>query len=246
MAITAEPSSPTSLIFIRVRLALILPVPMVTTAPSAPDDPPSGVPPPPSDDGHLYVIEGSFDHINRYAGGTVDWIIKVAHLICDPLGTGQIYTHTTGTHVDWYRSERTSTWRQVAQGDVLRPGIYEFDSSTPIILSKISERRNRSVVSNDSLARHSSSTFSTLIARRDGGICVVSGAQYLHQASHLIPKRLGSDGAKDIVTRFSGPQAAVGIDKFDPRIGVYLSLTMDILVDSHTVGFYHVAVSAIT
>ncbi|KAF9508284.1 hypothetical protein BS47DRAFT_242768 [Hydnum rufescens UP504] len=42
--------------------------------------------------------------------------------------------------------------------------------------------------------------------------------------SHLIPKRIGSDGAKDIVERFCGAQAAVGIDKFDPRIGKYICL----------------------
>ena len=32
----------------------------------------------------------------------VDWVIKVAHLICSPLRQGRVYTHTTGTPYDWY------------------------------------------------------------------------------------------------------------------------------------------------
>jgi hypothetical protein len=99
------------------------------------------------------------------------------------------------------------------------------------------------VISNTTQAAHSYNTFRECITLRDGDKCVVTNAQYFKQASHLIPKRLGSDGAVDIITRFSGTQAALGIDKFDPRIGILLSLQMDRLVDSYTAGFYHVAVS---
>ena len=46
--------------------------------------------------GHMYLIQGTFSDISRYAGTTVDWVIKIAHLMCDPLGAGQIFTHTSG------------------------------------------------------------------------------------------------------------------------------------------------------
>ena len=39
-------------------------------------------------------------------------------------------------------------------------------------------------------------------------------------ASHLIPKRMGTDGAKEVVTRFVGAQAAIT----DSSIGVLLAL----------------------
>jgi hypothetical protein len=33
---------------------------------------------------------------------TVDWVIKIAHLLCDPLGAGQVFTHTSGTPLYYY------------------------------------------------------------------------------------------------------------------------------------------------
>ena len=65
-------------IHIRIRNALLLLIP--TSNATAPLNPPLT--------GYLYLIEGTFEDIQRYAGTTVDWIIKVAHFICDPLGQG--------------------------------------------------------------------------------------------------------------------------------------------------------------
>jgi len=80
-------------------------------------------PPPPSDTGstgHLYLIAGTFEDINRHAGRTADWIAKVAHLICDLRGAGQVYTHATGTWIESYALPKVSNWRH--------PGTYEFES----------------------------------------------------------------------------------------------------------------------
>lgn len=223
-------------VYIRVRRALLLPIP--TTAPH-PLAPPAILPPA----GHFYMIEGTFEDIKRYAGTTVDWVIKVAHLICDPGGAGRVYTHTTGTPSYWYALDRTSSWRQVVQGDPLLPGIYEYDTTTspPILLSKISERHSPSLTTSGS--ESSSATFSGHIGRRDGGKCVVTGLRDSLIASRLIPKRMGSDGAKDAVTRFSGAQAALGTHRFDTRIGILLFSPLAKLVDLYKLGFYHVTVS---
>jgi len=59
-------------------------------------------------------------------------------------------------------------------------------------------------------------------------------------ATHLIPKRMGEDGARDAVARFCGDQAALGIHKFDPRIGIFLYMPLDKLVDDYELGFYYV------
>ena len=45
---------------------------------------------------HMYLIEGTFSDIAQFAGTTVEWIIRVAHLLCDPLGNVHVFTHTTG------------------------------------------------------------------------------------------------------------------------------------------------------
>ncbi|KAF5367357.1 hypothetical protein D9615_010277 [Tricholomella constricta] len=221
--------STSQFVYIRVRQALLLPIPSTAT------NPPPARPQPP---GHFYVIEGAFEDIKRYAGATVDWVIKVAHLICDPRGAGQMYTHTTGTPFDWYNSDRTFSWRQVVQGDPLLPGIYEFEPTGPILLSKISERNTHSVTTPGS--KSSSATFDTHIRLRDGAKCVVTGLRNSLIASHLIPKRMGSDGAKAAVTRFSGAQAALDIHTFDPRIGILLFSPLDLLVDCYKLGFYNV------
>jgi hypothetical protein len=63
--------------------------------------------------GHLYLIEGTLEEFTKFAGTTVDWILWIAHLLCDPLGIGHIFTHTTGTLLDWQTSDRNSTWREV-------------------------------------------------------------------------------------------------------------------------------------
>ena len=47
----------------------------------------------PSAPRHLYLIKGKLKDIARYAGDTMDWIIRVSNLICDPSGKGHIYTH---------------------------------------------------------------------------------------------------------------------------------------------------------
>jgi hypothetical protein len=218
-------------VYIRVRQSA-LQVPNSNTV-----NPPPSIPQP---SGHLYLIQGSIDDIRRYAGATVDWIINVAHLICDPFGAGQVYTHRTGTPTYWYDRDRDDGWLQVNLGDPLVPGIYEFVTTGPITLSKISKRQSHSVTSAGS--ESSSTTFSRHLELRDGG-CVVTRAATSLIASHLIPKRLGTDGAKEVVTRFVAANAALDVHRFHPDIGVLLFSALDSLVDQYKLGFYHVGVS---
>jgi hypothetical protein len=222
-------------VYIRVRQSLVSPNP--TTANPTIVNPPPSIP---QLSGHLYLIQGSIDDIGRYAGATVDWIIKVAHFICDPSGAGEVYTHRTGTALYWYDRDRDADWTQVNSGDALSPGIYEFVTAGPIQLSRISERQSRSVTSLGS--ESSSRTFRRHLEVRDGG-CVVTRATTSLIASHLIPKRMGTDGAKDVFTRFVGAIAALNVHRFHPEIGVFLFSALDGLVDRYHLGFYHVAVS---
>ncbi|KAJ3502954.1 hypothetical protein NLJ89_g8654 [Agrocybe chaxingu] len=218
-------------IYIRVHRSLLQPIPTTTTNSSNPQTagPPSA---------HLYLIKGTLQDIGRYAGATVDWVIKVAHLICAPSGAGQVYTHSTGTSQDWYHRDKGTNWRQLVLGDPLLPGIYEFETNSLIVLSRLSDRQSHSKTSMGS--ESSSATFQRDIETRDGMACVVSGASSSLIASHLIPKRIGTDGAKAIVTDFVGAQATLGVHRFHPMIGIFLLKTLDDRVDRYTLGFYHV------
>jgi hypothetical protein len=190
--------------------------------------------------GHLYLIEGTFSDIARYAGLTAEWIIRVARLLCEPLGSGRIFTHTTGTTDDWYSSDRTTSWREVVHGDVLLPGIYEFEPAHRIVLSKICERQNRSVTTTGTASN--ATTFREQLERRDSR-CVVCGSDMPIKTSHLIPRRLGPDGVTDVVERFTGVTGVTDVDIFDPRIGIILLESVDHWVDHFQAGFYHITVS---
>ncbi|KAF9503209.1 hypothetical protein BS47DRAFT_857231 [Hydnum rufescens UP504] len=222
-------TSTTQSVYIRVAQVNVLPIPDPATNP--PLTPTSG---------HLYLIEGTIDAIGRYAGTTVDWLVKVAHLICDPRGGGQLYTHP-GDSSDWYDLDRTPSWHKVVQGDPLLPAIYEFVPTAPIFLSKISCRHMHSAITGGS--QSSAATFLKEIGQREGGGCAVTRAPAPLNGSYLILKRMGSDGARDVVTRFCGESAALGIHRFHPKLGILLFCTLDPLVDNFALGFYHVTVS---
>ena len=122
----------------------------------------------PSPARHLYLIQGTLDDIARYAGDTIDWIITVSNLICDPSGKGHISTHTEGTPSYWYDRDRDADWRQVALGDALLPGIYEFKfvPNNRVTLSEICGRhQTHSVTSRGATA--SASTFRQKLDQRD-------------------------------------------------------------------------------
>ena len=84
-------------------------------------------------------------------------------------------------------------------------------------------------------------TFLRHLNLRDG-VCMVTHSPDSLQATHLIPKRMGTDGAKDVVRRFVGEQAANGIHRFHPGIGVLLLRTLNSLAEDYQLGLYHVTV----
>lgn len=151
----------------------------------------------------------------------MDWVIKVAHLICSPLRQRRVYTHTTGTSHDWYHQDIGIDWRLVAPGDQLRPGIYEFDSDFSIVLSQLSLRRSYSIPSMGT--ESSEKTLHRYLEIREGGRCGVirAGGRSL-KASHLIPKRMGTEGAKQVVAAFVGAEEALHAHQYLPMVGILL------------------------
>ena len=142
------------------------------------------------------------------------------------------------------------SWWEVVHGDPLLPGIYEFESTHPIILSKISDRQSCSVTTSGSESQTSAFTLQRLLIEHDRGD-VVTGFPALLVSSHLIPRCIGSDGAQAIVEQFVGVNEANGIHQYDPRIGVPCFICLDhwachwvhLYEVQDEVGFYHITVS---
>jgi hypothetical protein len=200
---------------------------------------PQSLPPLPGTTGNLNIIIANLPDLRPFAGDTVDWLIKVARLIFEPLGTSSLYTFTTES-LEWWldREMEPALWRPVVQGEQLRATIYEFrpDNNISITLTKRSLRHKRSVTTNTSAPQ--ATAFSGALLRRDQS-CIIT--QYTSQrvlaASHLIPRRLGVLGVQSIIQRFTGPSTIV--DRFNPALGVSLFLPLDAYVDGYEVGFWN-------
>ncbi|KAF8813131.1 hypothetical protein BYT27DRAFT_7131819 [Phlegmacium glaucopus] len=177
--------------------------------------------------------------LHPFSGNTVDWLLKVARLIFEPLGTSSLYTFTTGSLGWWLdREMEPAHWRQVLPGEQLRATIYEFrpNNDALISLTRRSLRHMRSVTTNTSRPR--ATTFRDALLRRDG-TCPISRHTVgsLMTASHLIPRRLGDHGVQSIVQRFTGLSTIV--DRYDPAIGIPLFLSLDLLADTFQMGFWN-------
>ena len=75
----------------------------------------------------------------------------------------------------------------------------------------------------------SAATFSQDVGLRDR-TCVVTQQPVTLIATHLVPKRVGSEGAKEVFTRFVGARGARHIDIFQPGFGILLVLSLQPLV----------------
>jgi hypothetical protein len=197
------------------------------------------LPPLPGTTGNLNIIIADLPDLRPFAGDTVDWLIKVARLIFEPLGTSSLYTFTTES-LEWWldREMIPALWRPVVQGEQLRATIYEFrpDKNTPITLTRRSLRPMRSVTTNSSAPQ--ATAFSGALLRRDQSCIITQCAiQKVLAASHLIPRRLGDLGVQSVIQRFTGPSTIV--DRYDPALGVSLFLPLDAYVDSYDVGFWN-------
>jgi len=173
-------------------------------APTAVQPNPDPLQPLPGTTGHLNAMIASLADLHPFAGDTADWLIRVARLIFEPLGTGTLHTFTTDTLQSWLNRDMDLSWVQVEPGEQLRATIYEFrPNDTPIMLSKMSLRQGRSVTTPNT-SRPQAIAFRDALNARDGA-CIIS-QQTNHPAligSHLAPKRLGDAGVQSVIQRFT-------------------------------------------
>lgn len=219
------------MLYLRVHRASLYRLPAVTADQPNPDP----LEPLPGTTGHLNVIIASPADLHPFAGNTVDWLIKVARLIFEPLGTGSLLTFTTNTPEWWLDRDRDLTWRPVVPGEQLTATIYEFHpNNAPIMLTKMSLRQMTSVTTDTS--RPQATTFRNAVNARDGA-CIISTYSNPTIASHLAPKRLGDAGVQSVIQRFTVSHPPV--NRYHPTIGVCLLHALDSLVDNYELGFWN-------
>ena len=209
---------------------------------------PQPLPPLPGTTGNLNVIIANLPDLHPFSGDTVDWLIKIARLIFEPLGMSSLYTFTTES-LDWWldREMEPSLWRRVVQGERLRATIYEFcpDNDSLITLTRMSLRHARSVTTKTTIPQ--AAVFRGALLRRDQQ-CVITrqDVRRLLVASHLIPRRLGNNGIQSVIQRFTG--SPMLLDRYDPTIGIFLCTALDPLADAYELGIWnngHVSLSFI-
>jgi len=128
-----EPEPPQTL-YLRVNRKFMLLIPAATE-----DKPnPQPLPPLPGTTGNLNVIVADIPDLRPFAGDTIDWLIQLARLIFEPLGTSSLYTFTTET-VEWWLDRETepSLWRKVEHGEQLRATIYEFRPDNDALITRV-------------------------------------------------------------------------------------------------------------
>ena len=81
-------------------------------------------------------------------------------------------------------------------------------------------------------------TFRRNLEERDVA-CLVTGDDVSLVASHLVPKRVGDEGAAEIMERFVGVGEGRDIHRFHSSLGILLVSNLDSLVDLNKLGFYH-------
>lgn len=227
--------TPAEMVYLRVNRQLLLQLnaPTANQPNPIPSRPPHGI------GGNLNIIAAQLPELQKFAGTTVDWLIRVARFILEPRGSGVLYTYQTQDVQYWLGREKDNTWRQVAAGEELRPTIYEYRRLNDQTMepTRICHRQVRSVTPN--AAQDQASAFLTALLARHPR-CIISGEPdpIFLIASHLIPRRLGNDGARSIFQRFTGVPTPV--TRYHRSIGVTLEPRMDILVDSFQLGFWNI------
>ena len=113
---------PVSNLYLRVNQRLLL----LPNLPTEDQANPLPSPAPPCATGNLNIIAAELPDLQKFAGNTVDWLLRVARLLLDPRGVGVLHTFQMGTVRRWLDREMDGSWRQVKAGERLVPTIYEY------------------------------------------------------------------------------------------------------------------------
>ena len=175
------------------------------------------------------LLGGPLNDFLLYSGQEhSQWLIDIAHDICDPAlkrGSLQVWDETG------------QLWRTVNPVDPLIASIYLYDVRVVVSLSKISRRQDRSRTS----ATGYPSTMANRVWQRDGQSCWVSGAPSRNKNSHVCPKRMGDHLLHIIYRDFVSTTPSPVLSIYHEMCGITLSPNLDILFDEYELGLRFVS-----
>jgi hypothetical protein len=156
------------------------------------------------------------------------WLIDVAHDICDP-------TLKRGVLQVW--DAAGEMWRNVNPADHLTASTYFYDVQAIVSLSKISERAGKSRTT----ATSNPSTMASRVKQRDGDQCWVTGSDHEVTNSHICPKRMGDHMLRIICATFVSTPLPETVTVYDERCGITLTRNFDASFDKYKLGMRFVA-----
>ncbi|KIY68312.1 hypothetical protein CYLTODRAFT_351569 [Cylindrobasidium torrendii FP15055 ss-10] len=177
---------------------------------------------------YIPLLQGEAVDIDRFAGAEQsDWILSIAHDICDPLLSRGVLCVQAPNNV----------WRHIRSPEPLTDTtyLYELPSTAVVGLCKISLRDNRSRTDTTGDA----ADMRTAVLQRDASTCWITRASdptgpFLN--SHICPKRMGDAQAQHILETFCGYQGS-NISVFHPMFGITLLRSLEVYFDSYDMGF---------
>jgi hypothetical protein len=155
------------------------------------------------------------------------WLIDVAHDICDPsLKRGSLRVWDAAGQM----------WSNVNGTDTLTASIYLYDVQAVISVLKISAREGKSKTS----AAGDAFTMADSVKQRDEQECWVTRFSEPTTNSHVCPKRMGDHLLRVVYDTFvSTPPPTLSI--YDQICGITLSVTLDTLFGTYRLGLRFVA-----
>jgi hypothetical protein len=156
------------------------------------------------------------------------WLIDVAHDICDPaLKRGILQVWDAAGEMR----------RDVNPTDHLTASRYLYDVQATISISKISERAGKSRTT----ATGNPSTMASRVKQRDGDQCWVTGSSWGIINSHICPKRMGDHFLREVYSAFVSTPPPPTLTVYDERCGITLTGSFDTGFDMYQFGMRFVA-----
>ncbi|KAH9967148.1 hypothetical protein BC827DRAFT_570726 [Russula dissimulans] len=158
-----------------------------------------------------------------------NWLIDIAHDICDPTAKRGLLRIWTGQE-----------WKIVARQDRLKASVYRYDVPEGVVisLSKISARRARSITS----ASGNASTMADRVKDCDEQCWVTSGVPVIN--SHVCPKRMGDHLAGVVFDTFVSTPRPATLSIYDERFGIALIPSLDFWFDKYELGLRFVSTNS--
>jgi len=144
--------TPSQTLYIRANRRFLNVIPQAT----ATEPKPHPTSPTPGTTGNLNLIIAELPKLHPYSTANIDWLLKVARLILEPLSTGSLYTFTSESVEYWLEKEmdfNLSQWRQVQPGEPLTATNYEFRPNNFVTPTRLSLHEARSMTSDTSASQ---------------------------------------------------------------------------------------------